>query len=624
MALSLLSSLKKGAKFTPQGRIISPIYKTAKKLALGSGAVFGIVMLTAIQLGGAVLKGAIAGASIGGSVGLVGGGVIGFQIGVALAPFTFGLSIPVFTVLGATTGAFVGATIGAIAGGAIAYGLSTGSFTAISTGVGAGVGGTIGVYVGYVGGAALGGALVAGCAALFAPCAALAPVVVPVSGAIGAVVGGYVGTVIGGAIGYGFGRYVAEPVKNFFSGSQVRIRHAGELTATGTGNLITGTWNAIKGGIGGFGHSAVGWASAGWNTAFGFGGSLLGGLASGVSSLVSGLGWSYGALAGTIAKVGVFTTAGASLTFGVLTGLSGAAALSDPKGEYVSPPAGDNEFFTLTKTADKTSLQNSDLPTNITFSVSLTAKAKKLTAISLNDQITVTQLSKTFNPLPTSNTCSTPPAEIQPNTAFTCQVVISATGPPSLEIYWDSVVSNTITASATPEAGTPLTDTATTTVVIGQAPANCPTGWPTTHGTITQDPQGSTSHARLALNGEEAIDIAGAGASRNSPAYATFVGTVLDAHNQDDQGYGRYVDITGVCNGKQFRARYAHLVSINSAMIEGRPISLGQEVGKIDATGNVVCEPQPDCDASHLHYSFWELEMTTPHIPQEPIVGTTW
>jgi len=62
----------------------------------------------------------------GGVVGLTIGAVVGGVVGVVPAVFTFGLSIPVFALVGSGTGLFVGTAVGGatgtVGGGAVGYG----------------------------------------------------------------------------------------------------------------------------------------------------------------------------------------------------------------------------------------------------------------------------------------------------------------------------------------------------------------------------------------------------------------------------------------------------------------------------------------------------------------------
>jgi len=383
--------LQKGKNFTPQGQIARRTYNTAKKLAVGTGAIFAAMLTYFYTLGAAAFKGFLMGAAVGGTAGAITGGVIGFQIGVALAPFTFGLSIPVFTGLGIVTGAAVGATIGGVTGGLIALGLASGSATAISMGVGAGIGGTIGAVAGYFAGAAVGGALVAGCAALFAPCLALAPIVVPLSGAIGGIVGGYVGAAIGAAVGYAIGHYVLDPLgaqltgtlagagvgatAGFFVGgpfgavigagigagigwlstggySQVKefFSSTGEGISGGTstvgGAVSSGTstvFGAISSGIGAIGSTVTGIAASTWNGIVSGAGAAVGGIANAAGGLVGAIG--EVSISSSLVAVPVVAAVGTITAASMFIGVNTSTSFFDPKGDSQlnspgSPPGG--------------------------------------------------------------------------------------------------------------------------------------------------------------------------------------------------------------------------------------------------------------------------------------------
>jgi len=78
-----------------------------------------------VVMGGAGVGG-VAGATAGGGAGVVAGGAVGAAVGLIPAIFTFGLSIPVFAVIGGAIGGGAGATAGGtggvVAGGAAGYG----------------------------------------------------------------------------------------------------------------------------------------------------------------------------------------------------------------------------------------------------------------------------------------------------------------------------------------------------------------------------------------------------------------------------------------------------------------------------------------------------------------------
>jgi len=71
---------------------------------------------------GVTSSAAVAGAVVTGAGGACVGTVAGAAVGIVPAIFTFGLSIPVFAVIGGCVGTTVGGTAGAVGGGAVGYG----------------------------------------------------------------------------------------------------------------------------------------------------------------------------------------------------------------------------------------------------------------------------------------------------------------------------------------------------------------------------------------------------------------------------------------------------------------------------------------------------------------------
>ena len=516
MAFSIGQALKAGKNFTPQGQIAGRAYSTGRKLAFGTGAVFGAIMYYFLKLGGAAAKGAIIGATVGGSAGMVAGGVIGFQIGVALAPFTFGLSIPVMTGLGVLTGGFVGGSVGAMAGGLIGLGMASGSTTAVSMGVGAGIGGTVGAVAGYFAGAAIGGALVAGCAFIIAACAALAPIVVPMSGAIGSIVGAYVGTAVGAAIGYAFGHYVVgtigAPATGAATGATVGFAvggPAGALVGAGIGWLAAGGWktawnfvkgayntatggfkvvaggpvevaggapSAISGGVSAVGGAITGAASTIWGGITSAGGSIFGGLASGLNFVVGGL--TSTGIPASAAMIPVVGGVGTIAVAGTIVGIATATSFFSPQQDAVIGGTGDNDAFTIEKTASPTTIpRNDSLPQDISYSIKLTAKST-LGNISISDDLQVNgkEGSFTLNTIggkPIIENCQTPPpTELTGGQSWTCEFKITAENKDGKN-FNDSVVTNKVTVTATITGQAPSTDIAAGITIIGNPPTTC-------------------------------------------------------------------------------------------------------------------------------------------------------
>lgn len=309
--------LKVGKGANPEFAIIAtaagPLINATKKIVAAGGlGLFGLGMYF-LALGKAVFTGFVIGAATGGTVGAVAGGIIGFQIGLALAPFTFGLSVPFFTVIGIAVGGTAGALLGGFIGGMIAYGLYSGSATAVSVGVGTGVGATVGTYAGAVTGAAIGTAI-------------CGPLCGLIGGTLGGMTGAVVGSFIGGLTGYAIGHYVFP----FFSNAAIFAK-----------GFFSGAFSAGGAGIGGFlgaaGSFFTGMASTMWGGLVSAGGGIFGSLSSIGGALLGGLG--SGASIGSLASISVFGGIGTIAVGGTIIGITAAASFFNPEKES-TPTAG--------------------------------------------------------------------------------------------------------------------------------------------------------------------------------------------------------------------------------------------------------------------------------------------
>jgi murein DD-endopeptidase MepM/ murein hydrolase activator NlpD len=579
-----------------------------KRIAKGGAALFGGLALYFLGLGKAAFTGFVIGAAIGGSAGFVGGAVLGLQIALATGPFAPVVAI-VTVPLGALGGGFVFGAVGGLAGGLIALGIAAGSTTMVSMGVGAGIGGTVGAYAGGVAGATLGTTLVAACAIFTGgTCAFLAPII-PTFTFVGATLGAVVGAFIGAGIGYVIGHYILPVFKGTFDA-------VGSLL-TGGANAGAGTLGAIGGLFGSIGSFFTGLAAGAWGGITGVAGGAFGLLSGAANFIVGGL--SSISIPASVAAIPVAGGLGAVVIGGTIVGIVTATSFFNPEGEAQLFGTGDNEFFTVTKKAEPDKIPNNDdLPKDIKFTITLKAKETKLTNISITDELNVDGKNGSFlvdrdnsNNLispPCSSSSSPPPTELEPNDNWSCEFTITATEPPGKD-FRDSVVTNTVSVTTTPEGKSPINGKASAFVIIGSPPSNCPTGWPTDSGRISQGPQGPTSHADLYSRGAQAIDIV---APFGAPAYATFTGIVVNPHYDIDPGYGIYVDVQGTCKGAVFRTRWAHLNSIDSTIAMNSSVVPGQIIGRIDHTGLQIG------GGDHLHYEFTGLSMTEPYIPITP------
>lgn len=540
---------------TPQGILLG----IGGKVRNVAGAVFGGLALYFLSLGQAAFTGFLIGATI--------GGISGAALGFLAPPILWPITVPL--------GFFVGGSMGGIAGALTMLGLATGSTTLAATGIGMATGATVGAVVGF----ALGGP-------------------------VGAVIGATLGYFAGAALGYAIGQYVIPFFKSAFDaigsaftggGSAVGSAAAGFLSAAGS--FFTGLASTIWGGI----TTAAGGV-------FGFVSSAANFVVGGLSSLV---------VPASAAAIPVASGIGAVAVGGTVVGIVTATTFFTTEADIGIPGTGKNAYFSLTKAATPAQLENNQLPHDLTFAIRLTAKETKLTNITVTDKIDVQKESESFSVTEEKNGRPIPPlgedgcpaiTELEPTTSWECQFIIRATTGP--KDFRDSAVLNTVTITATPQNQQPVTDFTSATVIIGTPPSKCPTGWPMARGRIAQGPQGSRSHNSLRARGEEAIDIGDN--SRGTSTFATFSGTVLFLNNDENaSGYGKYVDIQGICGDITFRARWAHLDSIDAALRGDSQVVFKQRIGAIDSTGN--------SDADHLHYSFWDgLPMQFPYIPQTP------
>jgi murein DD-endopeptidase MepM/ murein hydrolase activator NlpD len=189
------------------------------------------------------------------------------------------------------------------------------------------------------------------------------------------------------------------------------------------------------------------------------------------------------------------------------------------------------------------------------------------------------------------------------------------------ESFNNCLISNTVEVTALVDGQTEKSF-AEANIVIGQPPMDCPSGWPTDFGHITQGPAGTFSHHNP--NIQEAIDI---GIPVGNKVYATHKGTTFvsydplewkdvdkDGKKECVGGGGYYVKISGVCRGIPFSSWYFHL---NQQLVpSGTTVKLHDLIGLSGSTG--TCKFSP-----HLHYEFREhdryeatiIKMIRPFVP---------
>ncbi len=249
-------------------------------------------------------------------------------------------------------------------------------------------------------------------------------------------------------------------------------------------------------------------------------------------------------------------------------------------------------YFRVTKTASRYQIPNEDLQNNpsVVYHLSVTA-AHPVQITSIRDIRTVS--CRSSNP-PSVKSPITIPSPDGPTTSWQWP------GDNSYQLTFDSSfkdcrVCNTVTVIANiPELNkTGEITSHTACIKIGSPPEDCPEGWPTTHGYITQGPHGSFSHRN-----QEAIDI---GVPVGTPVYTSHEGEIIDSG-----GWGSdTVIIQGDCSGN-FNSVYTHLQT--RAVRPGNHVSRGTLIGTSGYAGT----------GPHLHYEFSNLVMAWPYIGTDP------
>lgn len=249
--------------------------------------------------------------------------------------------------------------------------------------------------------------------------------------------------------------------------------------------------------------------------------------------------------------------------------------------------------------------ENDQLPDKLEYTITVSAKEKVLTNVSITDE-TRADGEKIKRILDTQS-WSVP--EIGVGQTHTQRFSLNLTPQLKSELE-NSFIINTVTVKATveDEVETQISS-ASLTIRVGNPPEDCPSGWPTEHGFITQGPYGSFSHS-----GQEAVDIVNpSGNSPPTPIYATHKGTAF-RFELTGKYRGNHVQVVGACEGKTFNSYWLHFSSRN--VVDGQEVQRGNLLGNMGCTGS--------CTGPHLHYEFKGIKMDIPYIPAKPSVGLQW
>lgn len=602
MAFQAFENLKLtlARRLNPVGQGVRLAETPMKKTLKYGGPLLGGLALYFYGLGKAAFTGFLIGASIGGTIGAGVGGYIGLQVALATGPFAPIVGI-VTVPLGAAAGGVIGASIGGIAGGLIGLGMAAGSTTLASMGVGTGIGGLIGGYIGFTAGAAVGTALAAACIAVSAfICTPLAPFIVAGSTFTGTAIGATLGALVGSAAGYAFGKYVATPLTNAFKGAVSKVQGGAPGAPTGAGipSSVTSGLSKAASGLSNIVSGAVSSAWNGFTGLLGGAANLLGNFGSFITGLTSAEAAPLGAALAPVATATATVTAGTIIVSSIIL----PAAFFTAEGEgAISPIPGQNQYFTLTKTATPANVVNQGVggSQQVLFTITLNAKDTILNNVQVLDEarggaggsilITTDSSGNPISPV----SC---PATMNPGEICTRQITLSIDSR-----FNDSIVTNTARVIATPQGQSVQTTAVVATVRVGSPSTQCPRGWPNT-GTVTQGPEGTSSHGPLGL---EAIDI---GTPIGTSIYATVQGTVIFI-DETRGAQNKLIDVQPTnCSGLNV-VRYQHLSAVNVTV--GQTITNGQIIG---ASGNAGSGP-------HHHYQFnrtneRNFRMEPPNIPQ--------
>ena len=418
-------------------------------------------------------------------------------------------------------------------------------------------------------------------------------VVAPAAGAtIGAAIGFLVGGPIGAAIGAGIGYLL--------TGGFGHLK-----------NLISFTTGASPAAVGGFfgaaGSFLTGTAATVWGGLSSAGGAALGFLGNVGGAIFGGLGSTSTAGLAALSVGGAFTIPAAITIF---VGIPIAATFFNPEpgDDQFAPGIAENQFFTLEKTAIPGEITELDLlnigspQPIINFTIKIEAKDQDLDNIIFEDVLNVRGENPIENrtiDLEIECQADPPPRQLAAHTSWSCEFTV-----PVVAGWLNTFAINTITVTAYPPIPAPIiTGSTSASVKIGNPPANCPSGWPTEHGSITQGPEGSTTHGP---DNWEAIDI---GQPGGTAVYATLNGTIQypppPRGNRPDNQVIQIIPYG--CPGLDV-VEYVHLA--DRSVSPGDEVILGQPLGTISFS------------EIHVHYQFnysgRSFPLVDPYVPLPP------
>jgi len=294
------------------------------------------------------------------------------------------------------------------------------------------------------------------------------------------------------------------------------------------------------------------------------------------SSLTGFLGTTTAAIAATGAPL-IGIGIGLFLSIQVLFIIYGAFLISVPsEGVEGDTKIDQSKYVTLTKKASATSLANTAVPAEITYTISLTPKQQYSIKIKTSSD-TFRAFAETELTPPVSSITSDWFSPEQTNSPQTTEYAVALTGT-------DAFIVNTLQLQfdVYNSAGVLVVENetarASAAVRIGNPKVGC---WPTT-GSIAQLPGGNFSHDNPYL---EAFDIM---APLGTPIYAPFAGSLIGRSSSRGRGYGEHGILTTTSGSTLF---FGHMIEKPKDTTGVLP---GDLIGYVGNTGFST--------GPHLHY----------------------
>jgi len=268
-----------------------------------------------------------------------------------------------------------------------------------------------------------------------------------------------------------------------------------------------------------------------------------------------------------------------------------------------APGAQRNIYVSVSKTPNPDTIQNTELTNGkvVTYTIVVTALNGSLTNVSFTYSCRV--IKENANP-PCPNTSPPDPSNLLPQNG-----IISVANPYTFTYtqtftpgFEDSLVVDTFTVSTKASDGSTQVVPVNASVVIGNPPTDCPSGWPIIPNTgetlyITQGAYTTDSHS-LSAGDPESIDIE-TNQTTGRSVVATHRGLVTLVRDDGNVDYGLHVEVSSNCKlpgglSVNFISLYAHLSF--TSVSQGQFVSLGQTLGLSGNSGKSL--------GPHLHYEF--------------------